>query len=58
MIIHVGPGQYETRLLEKSIQKITALLRVGFGEAGAGIISANLKTRDSSATINPLLPGK
>ena len=55
--VRTGPGQYETRLLETSIQKITALLRVGFGEAGAGIISANLKTRDSSATIDPLLPG-
>ena len=55
--LRAGPGQYETRLLETSIQKITALLRVGFGEAGAGIISANLKTRDSSATIDPLLPG-
>lgn len=29
-------GQYETRLLESTIEKITGLLRVGFGEAGAG----------------------
>jgi hypothetical protein len=33
------------------------LQRVGFGEAGAGIISANLDIEDSSAVINPLLPG-
>jgi hypothetical protein len=33
------------------------LLRVGFGEAGAGIISANLSAKNSSAAINPLLPG-
>lgn len=33
------------------------LLRVGFGEAGAGIISANLSSKDSSTAINPLLPG-
>jgi hypothetical protein len=30
---------------------------VGFGEAGAGIISANLSAKDSSTAINPLLPG-
>eukprot|EP01036_Dinobryon_divergens_P029541 gene29541-38656_t len=49
-------GDYETRLLESTIEKITGLLRVGFGEAGAGIISANLRNSDS-ASINPLLPG-
>jgi hypothetical protein len=30
---------------------------VGFGEAGAGIISANLSAKGSSTAINPLLPG-
>ena len=30
------------RLLESTLEKITSLLRVGFGEAGAGIIRANL----------------
>lgn len=52
-------GDYETKLLETTIEKITSLLRVGFGEAGAGIISANLSTeKGASATINPLLPGQ
>jgi class 3 adenylate cyclase len=51
-----GPGEYETRLLESTVEKITGLLRVGFGEAGAGIISANLSL-DSGSKINPLLPG-
>ncbi|KAJ1440570.1 hypothetical protein B484DRAFT_443343 [Ochromonadaceae sp. CCMP2298] len=50
-------AQYETKLLETTIEKITGLLRVGFGEAGAGIISANLSSKDSSTAINPLLPG-
>ena len=50
-------GEYETRLLETTIEKITGLLRVGFGEAGAGIISANLSAENGSSTINPLLPG-
>ena len=56
---HSGPvqaGEYETRLLESTVEKITGLLRVGFGEAGAGIISANLSL-DSGSKINPLLPG-
>ena len=35
-------GEYEMRLLERTLEKITSLLRVGFGEAGAGIIRANL----------------
>lgn len=52
-------GEYETKLLESTIEKITGLLRVGFGEAGAGIISANLQTRkgDEQGAVNPLLPG-
>lgn len=55
-----GSGEYETRLLETTIEKITGLLRVGFGEAGAGIISANLAMKSSggeAAAVNPLLPG-
>merc|ERR1711871_1508117 len=52
-----GSGEYETRLLESTIEKITGLLRVGFGEAGAGIIKANLDIADNSAVINPLIPG-
>lgn len=53
-----GSGEYETRLLENTIEKITGLLRVGFGEAGAGIISSNLKMNDNTSVIDPLIPGK
>jgi len=52
-----GDGEYETMLLETTIEKITGLLRVGFGEAGAGIIKANLDIADNSSVINPLIPG-
>lgn len=52
-----GQGEYETMLLESTIEKITSLLRVGFGEAGAGIIKANLDIADNSSVINPLIPG-
>ena len=51
-------GDYETKLLENTIEKITGLLRVGFGEAGAGIISSNLsKSAEGSTAVDPLLPG-
>lgn len=51
-------GQYETRLLETTIEKITGLLRVGFGEAGAGIISSSLNINDTSGKIlDPLTGG-
>jgi hypothetical protein len=49
-------SEYETWVLETTIRKITGLLRVGFGEAGAGIIKSNLEM-DTNFTINPLLPG-
>lgn len=50
-------GDYETKLLESTIEKITSLLRVGFGEAGAGIISTNLSQNSGNAAVDPLLPG-
>ena len=52
-------GSNETDLLEKTFVKIAGLLRVGFGEAGAGIIKSNLALNmgDNNALINPLLPG-
>jgi class 3 adenylate cyclase len=53
---HEGSGEYETRLLGSTIEKITGLLRIGFGEAGARIISENLKA-ESGSKINPLIPG-
>lgn len=52
-----GTGEYEIQLLQSTISKVTSLLRVCFGEAGAGIISANLTTKHNSTSINPLLPG-
>mmetsp|Transcript_7346 Transcript_7346/g.9166 ORF Transcript_7346/g.9166 Transcript_7346/m.9166 type:complete len:915 (+) Transcript_7346:148-2892(+) len=52
-------GEYETRLLENTITKITGLLRVGFGVAGAEIISKNISITDSSSTmLDPMVPGK
>lgn len=50
-------GSYETKILESSLEKVTGLLRVGFGEAGAKIISDNLRTENSHA-LNALIPGE
>ena len=50
-------GQYETKLLENTVEKITGLLRVGFGEAGGGIIKMNLDLNNAGSAINPLIEG-
>ena len=47
----------ETELLEKTISKIGALLALSLGDAGAEIISQNMK-ENSSGDVNPMIPGK
>jgi hypothetical protein len=52
-------GDYETHIVQQAIEKITALLRIGFGVAGAEIISSNMAVGDNgSACLNPMIPGK
>ena len=52
-------GEYETRVVQVAIQKITALLRIGFGVAGAEIISTNMAVEgESSNVLEPMIPGK
>lgn len=52
-------GDYETHVVQSAIEKITALLRIGFGVAGAEIISSNLAIDGAgSARLNPMIPGK
>ena len=48
-------SQYETRILENAFIKISSLLAIGFGDAGAEIIGENMK---SGGAINPMVPGK
>lgn len=47
----------ETVILEKTIIKLGSLLALGFGEAGANIIGANMKGSDS-AGVNAMIPGE
>jgi len=52
-------GDYETHVVQIAIEKITAILRVGFGVAGAEIISSNMAVEGGgSAVLNPMIPGK
>ena len=46
---------YETRMLEHSINKICSLMALGFGDAGAEIIAQNMAT---GGALNPMVPGK
>ena len=48
-------AQYETRILENAFIKISSLLAIGFGDAGAEIIGENMK---SGGNINAMVPGK
>ncbi|RHY28479.1 hypothetical protein DYB32_005943 [Aphanomyces invadans] len=45
---------FETALLESTLEKISALMQVGFGAAGADIIGKNMGAGD----VDPMLPGK
>lgn len=52
-------GDYETHVVQSAIEKITTLLRIGFGVAGAEIISSNIAVDGGgSARLNPMIPGK
>jgi len=52
--------QYELKVVVLAIQKITALLRIGFGEAGAEIISKNMSVEsgEHNSGLDPMIPGK
>ena len=47
-------GPYETVILEQTIIKIGALLALGFGEAGAKIIAANMA---HTGDVDPMVAG-
>ncbi len=45
---------YETHIIEQTLNKVGALMRVGFGAAGSEIIRQNLST----GKFEPIIPGK
>eukprot|EP01006_Ploeotia_vitrea_P037438 TRINITY_DN66127_c3_g3_i1.p1 TRINITY_DN66127_c3_g3~~TRINITY_DN66127_c3_g3_i1.p1 ORF type:complete len:890 (+),score=492.79 TRINITY_DN66127_c3_g3_i1:75-2744(+) len=47
---------YETYLLESTFEKLTRLLQVGFGQAGAQVIRKNL--RKAHGDLDPLVEGR
>jgi len=50
-----GTDAFETQMLESTLEKISSLLQVGFGIAGAQIISSNMS---SGGDLNVMIPGK
>lgn len=50
-----GPADTEMRILEASIDKISELLAVAFGDAGVDIIAENMKCMGG---LNPMVPGQ
>jgi len=57
MFARAGTEPMETVILEKTIIKLGSLLALGFGEAGAAIVSHNMKGGDS-AGVNAMIPGR
>jgi hypothetical protein len=55
-LVHMNRGTLETDMLEKTIVRISGLLALGFGQAGAHIVAHNMKSTDPS--INVMIPGK
>lgn len=51
----VEDEKYEIKVIQSAIVKISALLAIGFGEAGGEIIKENLS---SGSELNPMLKGK
>ncbi len=52
-------SEYETRVVQVAIQKITSLLRIGFGVAGAEIISSNMAVQGTGSNVLvTMVPGK
>lgn len=50
---------HEIQVIRLAIRKITSLLRVGFGVAGAAIISSNMDVEGEEGTIlKPMIPGR
>eukprot|EP00892_Ulva_mutabilis_P002380 jgi/Ulvmu1/12142/UM085_0006.1 len=50
-----GPADTEMRILEASIDKISELLGVAFGDAGVDIIAENMRCMGG---LNPMVPGQ
>jgi len=49
------PGRFEMKLIDDTFLKLTALMVVGYGEAGVEIIAENMA---SGTGLDPMVPGK
>jgi hypothetical protein len=53
--IEIEGAEYEMKIIQLAIIKISALLAIGFGEAGGEILKENISSQEG---LNPMLPGK
>jgi class 3 adenylate cyclase len=53
--LEVEGAEYEIEIIQLAIIRITALLAIGFGEAGGEILRENISSQEG---LNPMLPGK
>jgi len=52
----LGSCEGETRMIASALIKLSSMLQIGFGEAGASIIGMNLD--NSTHVIQPIVPGR
>ena len=52
----LGSSEGETRMIASALIKLSSMLQIGFGEAGASIIGMNLD--NSTHLIQPIVPGR
>jgi class 3 adenylate cyclase len=48
-------AEYEIKVIQLAIIKISALLAIGFGEAGGAILRENISSQEG---LNPMMPGR
>jgi class 3 adenylate cyclase len=53
--VELEGAEYEIKVIQLAIIKISALLAIGFGEAGGAILRENISSQEG---LNPMIPGK
>lgn len=53
--VELEGAEYEIKVIQLAIIKISALLAIGFGEAGGAILKENISSQEG---LNPMMPGR
>jgi class 3 adenylate cyclase len=51
-------GEGETRMIASALIKLSSMLQIAFGTAGASIIASNLDNSSQEQAIQPIVPGR